>query len=194
VFYFDNFALRKKSYYQSSEIVSKEISLGNPAAVGKLEYHLTYPKPANTQITFQTRTGATAAFSPDTWTGWADAANDDGASADIASPANKYLQYKAVFAGDGKNTPALSGVSITFSNDQPECGNGVKEIGENCLNCQADAGCSAGQQCRNGACVRPTECVRMQDLMNYISQWRRGQINMAALMEKIRKWKTAELC
>ena len=194
VFYFDNFVLRKKSYNQNSEIVSKALNLGAPVALGKLECHLTYPKPANTQVTFQTRTGATSAYSPGAWSDWRDVINDDGASADIASPANKYLQYKAIFTSDGKNTPALSGVSITFSNDQPECGNGVKEIGENCLNCQEDAGCSAGQQCKNMACVPLAECVRMQDLMNYIGQWRIGQINMAVLMEKIRKWKTGEGC
>jgi len=34
----------------------------------------------------------------------------------------------------------------------------------------------------------------MQKLMGYIAQWKSGAITMAALMEKIGKWKTGEGC
>ena len=75
------------------------------------------------------------------------------------------------------------------------CPNGIKDPGENCANCPQDAPCEAGQTCQNATCVTTQpECVNLTKLMNYIGQWKRAEISMATLMEKIRRWKTGEGC
>ena len=85
-------------------------------------------------------------------------------------------------------TPALD------SDCTAACGNGVKETGENCTTCPQDVPCTAGQTCSSGTCVPQLECVSMQALMNYISQWKSGGISMAALMQKIAGWKSGAGC
>ncbi|MDP2974150.1 MAG: hypothetical protein Q8N60_03805, partial [Candidatus Diapherotrites archaeon] len=57
------------------------------------------------------------------------------------------------------------------------CGNGEceTELGETIESCPAD-------------CTQPPECVDTPTLMNqYIPQWKRGEISMLALMQKIRQ-------
>lgn len=53
--------------------------------------------------------------------------------------------------------------------------------------------CNAAGTC-NAACENTQECVDMPALLNYIGQWKQGQITMLALMGKIALWKTGEGC
>ena len=75
-------------------------------------------RPGQVQIT--TRSGNTA--SPDeTWSAWSSAYTDaDGHQ--IASPNARYLQWRAVLAGDGKELPALTSVTAAYlpRNVRPE--------------------------------------------------------------------------
>ena len=79
------------------------------------------------------------------------------------------------------------------SADCAKCGNGQIDPEENCTTCPQDVQCPEGRQCQSGQCIQ-TYCVDMAALMNYIGQWKRGEITMATLMGKILKWKTGEGC
>jgi hypothetical protein len=61
------------------------------------------------------------------------------------------------------------------------CGNNVcdTDIGETFATCSADC---------------PQECVDMPKLTGYISQWKRGEISMLTLMQKMKQWKAGTGC
>ncbi len=76
---------------------------------------------------------------------------------------------------------------------QPQCGNGTADTGENCSSCPADVQCETGQECIEGTCTA-TECIREPELLGYISQWKRGEISMLTLMQKMKLWSTGTGC
>lgn len=53
--------------------------------------------------------------------------------------------------------PRGSGISCGSCQALPQCNNGIKEAGEDCVTCPQDAGCSAGQRCE------PTTKVCIED-------------------------------
>ncbi|MDP2973721.1 MAG: hypothetical protein Q8N60_01590, partial [Candidatus Diapherotrites archaeon] len=59
----------------------------------------------------------------------------------------------------------------------PECGNGTCEAGETV---------SCPQDCQ--------ECIEEAELLGYISRWKRGEMTMLALMQKMRQWKAGTGC
>jgi hypothetical protein len=66
--------------------------------------------PAGSGIVFQTRSGATR--TPDgTWSSW----QPLGTGGTIASPAARYIQYRAQLSGNGAATPTLERVSIAYT-------------------------------------------------------------------------------
>ncbi len=74
----------------------------------------TVQKPAGTNVTFETRSGNTA--TPDgTWSGW-QAVNAGDA---IASPDNRYIQYRAnLSTSDASVTPSVEQVTLSYSLDK----------------------------------------------------------------------------
>ncbi len=69
---------------------------------------------------------------------------------------------------------------LNFCNSNGTC---EPELGESAETCAAD--------CTNTAI---TECVDNEKLLGYISQWKRGEISMLALMQKIRQRNTGDGC
>ncbi|MDP2973917.1 MAG: hypothetical protein Q8N60_02605, partial [Candidatus Diapherotrites archaeon] len=60
------------------------------------------------------------------------------------------------------------------------CGNGQceTELGETFESCPADC----------------QECIREPQLLGFIGQWKRGEISMLSLMQKMRQWKAGTGC
>ncbi|MBN1941411.1 MAG: heparinase II/III family protein [Candidatus Diapherotrites archaeon] len=76
---------------------------------------------------------------------------------------------------------------------EPTCSNGC---GENPVpNGGNDESCAAPKQCDgSGNCIQGMDCVDMIALMSYIAQWKSGNLEMAALMQKVLAWKTQAGC
>ncbi|MDP2974405.1 MAG: hypothetical protein Q8N60_05110, partial [Candidatus Diapherotrites archaeon] len=89
---------------------------------------------------------------------------------------------KATACGNGECETEL-GETFTTCPTDCKCGNGTCEAGldETFATCPAD-------------CTQPPECVDNEKLAGYISQWKRGEISMLILMQKIRQRNTGEGC
>ncbi len=68
--------------------------------------------PGTTSITFQTRTSSNKAD----WSTWANLSGTPG-NYNVASPAGRYIQVKAVLVSDATNTPTLSSIDINYEKD-----------------------------------------------------------------------------
>jgi hypothetical protein len=84
---------------------------------------------------------------------------------------------KATACGNGECEAAL-GETIGNCPQDCKCGNGT---------CDADETVSCPQDC-------PQECVDNEKLIGFIGQWKRGEMSMLALMQKIRQRNTGEGC
>ncbi|MDP2973916.1 MAG: hypothetical protein Q8N60_02600 [Candidatus Diapherotrites archaeon] len=84
------------------------------------------------------------------------------------------------------------------------CGNGTCEAGETFENCLQDCKCGNGtcqpelgettESCQ-ADCGPPQECVDNEKLVgDYIPKWKRGEISMLSLMQKMRQWKAGTGC
>ncbi|MDP2974165.1 MAG: hypothetical protein Q8N60_03880, partial [Candidatus Diapherotrites archaeon] len=92
-------------------------------------------------------------------------------------------QHSFVDKFSGDNDPTVGAPSPGYAVQIYEielsaCGNGIceAELGETFENCPQD-------------CPPPEECVDTDTLMNqYIPRWKRGEISMLTLMQKMRLW------
>jgi hypothetical protein len=101
--------LRQGSYATAGTFTSRVLDSGPGANVwGTLAADRKLP--GGSGITFQTRSGATR--TPDaSWSAW----QPIGAGGAIASPAARFIQYRAQFTGDGMSTPTLERVTVSYS-------------------------------------------------------------------------------
>jgi hypothetical protein len=100
--------LRQGGYPATGTFVSRTLDSGPGAAEWQMLSSQT-ALPAGTQLAFDTRSGATP--EPDAgWSAW----QPVGAGGAIASPAARYIQYRARMGSTGVPTPVLSSVQISF--------------------------------------------------------------------------------
>ena len=111
--------LRQGAYAASGTFTSRVIDAG-PGANTWTTLTSTRNLPTGSGIVFQTRSGATKV--PDgTWSAW----QPLGAGGTIASPAARFIQYRAQMSGDGRWSPTLQRVAIGYgapSNAAPTTG------------------------------------------------------------------------
>ena len=99
--------VRATPYVSPCTFTSRVIDAGQPAHW--LDLSRVGATPTSTSVSFETRTGNTAA--PDgSWSGW------QGTTGTIASPNGQYIQYRASLATtDAAQTPVIESVTLTYS-------------------------------------------------------------------------------
>ena len=83
--------------------------------------------------------------------------------------------------------------AVSFEKAEAPCGNGTADTGENCSNCPADVQCETGQECIEGTCTA-IGCISNSKRDEYIYQWKRGDISMLTLMQRMKQWRTGTGC
>ena len=99
--------------YRSSGTYTSPVFDGGSGFITGITLTPSATTPAGTTITYETRTGTTA--TPDSsWSDW----QPVGADGTVASPSQRYLQYRAVLTTtDASATPMLSSVTVNFAVD-----------------------------------------------------------------------------
>jgi len=110
-YWLDNISIRKSALMTSGTIESETIDLGETVSqFAGLEYISQWTLPAGTTLSFETRTSDDGI----TWSPWVAATPSGQFTADIKSPAGRYIQYRATFTSSGTATPVLSEVRINY--------------------------------------------------------------------------------
>jgi len=110
-YWLDNITVRKTALSASGTLGSKTIDLGETVSqFAGLEYISQWALPTGTSLSFETRTSDDGT----TWSPWLAATPSGQFTADIKSPAGRYIQYRATLTSSGIATPVLSEVRINY--------------------------------------------------------------------------------
>ena len=106
------------TYYTSGTLTSSTYDSGYDSDWSTISFTIDEPS-ATENITFQIRTAATQGeLSTATWygpTSTTDYYETSGTAINSVHDGDRWIQYKAYFAGPGDNTPTLSDISITYA-------------------------------------------------------------------------------
>ena len=106
------------TYYTSGTLTSSAYDSGYDSDWSTISFTIDEPS-ATENITFQIRTAATqGGLSSATWygpTSTSDYYETSGTAINSVHDGDRWIQYKAYFAGPGDNTPTLSDISITYA-------------------------------------------------------------------------------
>lgn len=104
-------------YRTAGSLISQPHDTGGSADFGTLAFTIT--EPADTDIKFQLRSAATSGgLASADWygpTGSGDYYTTSGTAINPVHDNDRWIQYQAVFSGDGSDTPTLSDVTITYT-------------------------------------------------------------------------------
>ena len=118
-FYIDDVRLVSGApqYYTSGNLISEPASTSVGADYGLLTF--TIAEPAGTDIKFQIRSAATSdGLAIADWygpTGTGDYYTASGIAINPVHDDDRWIQYRAVFSGDGTDTPTLSDIAIAYN-------------------------------------------------------------------------------
>ncbi|HWQ59786.1 MAG TPA: fibronectin type III domain-containing protein [Candidatus Fimivivens sp.] len=117
-----SYTVPSTNYLSSGTYVSQAIDLSYVNTW--VNFTATDTKPANTSITYETRTSNDQS----TWSSWQALSGTA-----IQSPKARYVQVRATLAGDGTNTPTVDGFSIDYTSEDvhPTNPTGVNAYSQN---------------------------------------------------------------
>ncbi|MBM4248704.1 MAG: PKD domain-containing protein [Euryarchaeota archaeon] len=106
----DNITVRRAGCKASGMLLSRPVDLGPVGSFGGLEHIAQWDTPSGAALSFETRTSADSV----NWSAWAQAAPLGRFRSGIASPAARFIQYRALFGSAGGSSPVLSEVRIVY--------------------------------------------------------------------------------
>ncbi len=100
-------ALADEGTFTSEALDAKQIASWGTARIG-------VSVPANTKVSFSTRSGNVEKADDKTWSDWSDEKQLDNGFLNITSPAGRFLQYRLKLASSEGNAPVVSNVEMLY--------------------------------------------------------------------------------